>query len=321
VHIPFCVVVWGGCLCAYGSWSFLPVQNHQWISTKWIVSLINLDSLLTLTSHLSRVVQAEIKKPDANGRKSVAANAPEINGLATAMQRLPMPAAAMPPPPAPPVPEAPPSAAKQRKGDERSSRNTGAAASKASASAAAANGRDQHPTSAAELAHSNGSQEPRGSPSMQQQRNRDLARRRAKAAAAAAAAAAPPPKPREALTHAVSGSRGSEASDTSGSAAISLASRAPFSEPSVPDPGEDPALDALLAAEEDLLAAHRAHIEDTMTGVREEMSLLAALDAGEADGGGGVEVYVEELGAMLVQKVGGWGCSCFEGAVTGIFWQ
>lgn len=45
-----------------------------------------------------------------------------------------------------------------------------------------------------------------------------------------------------------------------------------------------------MAAEDDLIAAHRQHIEDNMASVRDEMNLLSDLDSaagGECEGGGG----------------------------------
>lgn len=66
---------------------------------------------------------------------------------------------------------------------------------------------------------------------------------------------------------------------------------------------ENGVFDVLLAAEEELIAAHRDHIEGTMTRVREEMELLAQLDSDDKDGGGmGIETYMEELNHLLVEK-------------------
>jgi len=55
---------------------------------------------------------------------------------------------------------------------------------------------------------------------------------------------------------------------------------------------------ALMAAEDDLVAAHRAHIEEMMNIVREEMNLLSELDDGKLS----PEMYTEEVGGLLVSK-------------------
>jgi kinesin family protein 2/24 len=67
---------------------------------------------------------------------------------------------------------------------------------------------------------------------------------------------------------------------------------------------DDPVLGPLLAAEEDLIAAHRLHIESTMATVREEMELLSQLDDSSGRGAS-VESYIEELGNILVEKQAG----------------
>lgn len=54
----------------------------------------------------------------------------------------------------------------------------------------------------------------------------------------------------------------------------------------------------LMAAEDDLVAAHRAHIEEMMSIVREEMNLLSELDDGKLS----PEMYTEEVGGLLVSK-------------------
>lgn len=46
----------------------------------------------------------------------------------------------------------------------------------------------------------------------------------------------------------------------------------------------DDLLGAIMAAEDDLITAHRQHIEECMSAVREEMNLLANLDG--SSGGG-----------------------------------
>ena len=70
---------------------------------------------------------------------------------------------------------------------------------------------------------------------------------------------------------------------------------------SMTEGGEDAMLAPLLAAEEELIAAHRSHIEVTMAAVREEMELLSQLDDASWRGGS-VENYIEELGNILVEK-------------------
>ncbi|KFM22813.1 Kinesin-like protein KIF2A [Auxenochlorella protothecoides] len=69
-------------------------------------------------------------------------------------------------------------------------------------------------------------------------------------------------------------------------------------------PAADAALDAelsaLMAAEDELVAAHRQHIEDSMAHVREEMALLGDLDGGGA--AGDVEAYAAELTGLLAEK-------------------
>lgn len=49
-------------------------------------------------------------------------------------------------------------------------------------------------------------------------------------------------------------------------------------------PAGDDVLGAIMAAEDDLITAHRQHIEECMSAVREEMNLLANLDG--SSGGG-----------------------------------
>lgn len=58
---------------------------------------------------------------------------------------------------------------------------------------------------------------------------------------------------------------------------------------------------ALLTAEDELICAHREHIERTMAGIRAEMDLLARLDD-SADDGLSVEAYVEELNDALMDR-------------------
>ena len=43
-------------------------------------------------------------------------------------------------------------------------------------------------------------------------------------------------------------------------------------------------LGAIMAAEDDLISAHRQHIEDNMASVRDEMNLLGDLDGSAAGG-------------------------------------
>ena len=64
---------------------------------------------------------------------------------------------------------------------------------------------------------------------------------------------------------------------------------------------DDALLDPLLAAEEELITAHRSHIEITMASVREEMELLSQLDDSTGHGAT-VESYIEELSNILVEK-------------------
>ncbi|KAL4450674.1 hypothetical protein ABPG77_001030 [Micractinium sp. CCAP 211/92] len=62
----------------------------------------------------------------------------------------------------------------------------------------------------------------------------------------------------------------------------------------------DDLLGAIMAAEDDLITAHRQHIEECMSAVREEMNLLANLDG--SSGGGDIEHYCSDLSALLAQK-------------------
>ncbi|KAL4433699.1 hypothetical protein ABPG75_000140 [Micractinium tetrahymenae] len=62
----------------------------------------------------------------------------------------------------------------------------------------------------------------------------------------------------------------------------------------------DDLLGAIMAAEDDLITAHRQHIEECMAAVREEMNLLANLDG--SSGGGDIERYCSDLSALLAQK-------------------
>ncbi|RMZ56523.1 hypothetical protein APUTEX25_001370, partial [Auxenochlorella protothecoides] len=66
------------------------------------------------------------------------------------------------------------------------------------------------------------------------------------------------------------------------------------------DAALDAELSALMAAEDELVAAHRQHIEDSMAHVREEMALLGELDGGGA--AGDVEAYAAELTGLLAEK-------------------
>lgn len=63
----------------------------------------------------------------------------------------------------------------------------------------------------------------------------------------------------------------------------------------------DAALDEIEAAEEDLTFAHRQHIEAMMSGLREEMDLLAKTD-NTLDESITMEDYVEELGNILIDR-------------------
>ncbi|GAB4822903.1 hypothetical protein N2152v2_009949 [Parachlorella kessleri] len=58
-------------------------------------------------------------------------------------------------------------------------------------------------------------------------------------------------------------------------------------------------LGAIMAAEDDLISAHRQHIEDNMASVRDEMNLLGDLDGSAA---GDIEVYAAELASLLQRK-------------------
>ncbi|CAI0628925.1 unnamed protein product [Linum tenue] len=64
-------------------------------------------------------------------------------------------------------------------------------------------------------------------------------------------------------------------------------------------PDED--LNALLMEEEDLIAAHRQQVEETISTVREEMDLLAAAD----EPGNQLHDYVAKLNTILSQKAAG----------------
>jgi len=66
-------------------------------------------------------------------------------------------------------------------------------------------------------------------------------------------------------------------------------------------PSTDAAIGDLLAAEEELICAHRLHIETTMGAVKEEMELLAHLDDSQGKGMT-MEAYLEELNNILVDK-------------------
>lgn len=70
--------------------------------------------------------------------------------------------------------------------------------------------------------------------------------------------------------------------------------------PSATTSSGDDVLGAIMAAEDDLITAHRQHIEECMAAVREEMTLLANLDG--SSGGGDIERYCSDLSALLSQK-------------------
>eukprot|EP00890_Picochlorum_soloecismus_P006454 jgi/Picsp_1/680/NSC_00674-R1_kinesin-like protein kif2a-like len=63
----------------------------------------------------------------------------------------------------------------------------------------------------------------------------------------------------------------------------------------------DGAMDLIESYEEDLTFAHRQHIESMMSGLREEMELLAKTDMALQDGVT-MEEYVEELGTILIER-------------------
>ena len=58
--------------------------------------------------------------------------------------------------------------------------------------------------------------------------------------------------------------------------------------------------DALVEAEDDLIVAHRQHIEDSMACVREEMNLLGELEG--STGAGEVHQYAQALAELLHRK-------------------
>ena len=60
-------------------------------------------------------------------------------------------------------------------------------------------------------------------------------------------------------------------------------------------------VDHLLEAEDELVLAHRKHIEDSMALVRAEMGLLGEVD----QPGSSIKTYVEHLGQLLEQKAAG----------------
>ena len=63
----------------------------------------------------------------------------------------------------------------------------------------------------------------------------------------------------------------------------------------------DGAMDLIESYEEDLTFSHRQHIESMMSGLREEMELLAKTDMALQDGIT-MEEYVEELGTILIER-------------------
>ncbi|KAK2079510.1 hypothetical protein QBZ16_001904 [Prototheca wickerhamii] len=71
--------------------------------------------------------------------------------------------------------------------------------------------------------------------------------------------------------------------------------------PAAPDTPLDEELSALMRAEDELVASHRQHIEDSMAHVREEMALLGELDDGSGTAGD-IEVYASELSNLLAEK-------------------
>ena len=76
------------------------------------------------------------------------------------------------------------------------------------------------------------------------------------------------------------------------------------SEKSLPNTSMDAAegpIDLIESYEEDLTFAHRQHIESMMSGLREEMELLAKTDMALQDGIT-MEEYVEELGTILIER-------------------
>ncbi len=64
---------------------------------------------------------------------------------------------------------------------------------------------------------------------------------------------------------------------------------------------QDWTLDRLLDAEDELVLAHRKHIEDSMALVRAEMGLLGEVD----QPGSSIEAYVSRLGQLMQQKAAG----------------
>eukprot|EP00891_Asterochloris_glomerata_P009246 jgi/Astpho2/9246/e_gw1.00138.35.1_t len=63
----------------------------------------------------------------------------------------------------------------------------------------------------------------------------------------------------------------------------------------------DELVNSILEEEDELIAAHRKQIEDTMTIVRLEMNLLGEVD----QPGSAIDTYVNKLGAILDQKSAG----------------
>ena len=78
-----------------------------------------------------------------------------------------------------------------------------------------------------------------------------------------------------------------------------------FCPPSTPHCSDvEDVLGAIMAAEDDLIASHRQHIEESMAAVREEMNLLGELDG---SGGAGEEGSGVGWGGGGDQRVGSWG--------------
>lgn len=88
--------------------------------------------------------------------------------------------------------------------------------------------------------------------------------------------------------------------DISGAIHTRLKSRdAADSDMDILDPDEE--LDAILKEEEDLVVAHRKHVEDTINIVMEEMKLLTEVD----QPGNQIDKYISKLSDILSQKAAG----------------
>ena len=271
-------------------------------------------ALFLLLSPCISFLRAEIRKPGAAPCVALPSAVPVVSEIATVFAQLPMPSSAVLPQQLPPAsPPAAPGAT-----NDASAAAAAAPAPLPAAAPAAESSRTSTrlPAPPSRAVSKKEPLQPAAPAAAAAAAPAPLANsinittrrmtRQAVATQAAAAAATPPPEcsiPQQPASSNLLLSptpvRGSAAGAGGGAAASASWRRATGGHS---DAGEvEDVLGAVLAAEDDLIAAHRQHIEDSMAAVREEMNLLQLLDGG-GEGGGDIEMYAAELSTILATK-------------------